>query len=104
MPCKNNFVDLSQFLKNKMRKKFHVFRPMNEKLTKLLNLIDLIRSSFSEQIRNEAAMMRYRTGDLFDCGKLTIRTPCGAVGHGALYHSQSVEAFFAHCPGIKVMK
>jgi 2-oxoisovalerate dehydrogenase E1 component beta subunit len=39
---------------------------------------------------------------LFDCGKLTIRTPSGAVGHGALYHSQSVEAFFAHSPGLKV--
>lgn len=54
------------------------------------------------QIVNEAAKFRYRTGDLFDCGKLTIRSPCGAVGHGALYHSQSPEAFFAHIPGIKV--
>ena len=34
---------------------------------------------------------------------MTIRTPCGAVGHGALYHSQSVEAFFAHSPGLKVV-
>lgn len=40
---------------------------------------------------------------MFDCGKLTIRAPCGAVGHGALYHSQSVEAFFAHSPGLKVV-
>ena len=39
---------------------------------------------------------------MFDCGKLTIRAPCGAVGHGALYHSQSVEAFFSHIPGVKV--
>ena len=54
------------------------------------------------QITNEAAKFRYRTGNIFDCGKLTIRAPTGAVGHGALYHSQSPEAFFAHIPGIKV--
>jgi len=34
---------------------------------------------------------------------LTIRTPSGAVGHGALYHSQSPEAYFAHTPGLKVV-
>lgn len=31
-----------------------------------------------------------------------MRTTWGAVGHGALYHSQSPEAFFAHAPGLKV--
>ena len=31
-----------------------------------------------------------------------MRAPCGAVGHGAHYHSQSVESFFAHVPGLKV--
>ncbi|XP_060523921.1 2-oxoisovalerate dehydrogenase subunit beta, mitochondrial isoform X1 [Cylas formicarius] len=55
------------------------------------------------QIINEAAKYRYRSGDQFDCGKLTIRAPCGAVGHGALYHSQSPEAYFAHTPGLKVV-
>ncbi|GAB1294491.1 2-oxoisovalerate dehydrogenase subunit beta, mitochondrial [Apodemus speciosus] len=54
-------------------------------------------------IVNEAAKYRYRSGDLFNCGSLTIRAPWGCVGHGALYHSQSPEAFFAHCPGIKVV-
>ena len=54
------------------------------------------------QIVNEAAKYRYRSGNEFDCGKLTIRSPYGAVGHGALYHSQSVEAYFAHTPGLKV--
>lgn len=48
---------------------------------------------------NEAAKCRYRSGDQFDCGSLTIRAPCGAVGHGGLYHSQSPEAYFAHTPG-----
>jgi len=52
---------------------------------------------------NEAAKYRYRSGNLFDCGKLTVRTPCSAVGHGALYHSQSPESFYAHSPGLKVI-
>ena len=54
------------------------------------------------KIVNEAAKYRYRSGGDFDCGKLTIRAPYGAVGHGALYHSQSPESYFAHTPGIKV--
>ena len=53
---------------------------------------------------NEASKFRYRSGNLFNCGSLTVRAPCGAVGHGALYHSQSVESFFAHTPGLKVIK
>lgn len=52
---------------------------------------------------NEAAKCRYRSGGQHECGKLTIRAPCGAVGHGAIYHSQSPEAYFAHTPGLKVM-
>ncbi|XP_028412256.1 2-oxoisovalerate dehydrogenase subunit beta, mitochondrial-like [Dendronephthya gigantea] len=67
-----------------------------------IQFADYIFPAF-DQITNEAAKFRYRTGNLFDCGKLTIRAPCGAVGHGALYHSQSVEAFFAHIPGLKVV-
>lgn len=55
------------------------------------------------QIVNEAAKCRYRSGNLFDCGSLTIRAPCGAVGHGALYHSQSPESYFAHTPGLKIV-
>lgn len=46
--------------------------------------------------------MRYRSGGEFNCGSLTIRAPCMAVGHGACYHSQSPEAYFAHTPGLKV--
>ena len=51
---------------------------------------------------NEAAKFRYRSASLFHCGALTVRAPYGAVGHGGHYHSQSVEAFYAHIPGIKV--
>lgn len=56
------------------------------------------------QLVNEASTFRYRSGDLFNCGSLTVRAPCGAVGHGALYHSQSVEGYFAHSPGLKVSR
>lgn len=67
-----------------------------------IQFADYIFPAF-DQIVNEAAKYRYRSGGLFDCGKLTIRAPCSAVGHGALYHSQSPEALFAHCPGLKVV-
>lgn len=56
-----------------------------------------------DQIVNEAAKFRFRSGNEFNCGGLTFRTPCGAVGHGALYHSQSPEAYFCHTPGLVVV-
>jgi 2-oxoisovalerate dehydrogenase E1 component beta subunit len=55
-----------------------------------------------DQIINEAAKIRYRTNGGFGC-PLVIRAPYGAGVHGALYHSQSVEAFFCHVPGLKVV-
>ena len=55
-----------------------------------------------DQIVNEAAKMRYRSNGGFGC-PLVIRAPYGAGVHGALYHSQSVEAFFCHVPGLKVV-
>lgn len=67
-----------------------------------MQFADYIYPAF-DQLVNEAAKYRYRSGGLFDCGKLTIRAPSGAVGHGALYHSQSPEAFFAHVPGLRVV-
>ncbi|XP_049860156.1 2-oxoisovalerate dehydrogenase subunit beta, mitochondrial isoform X1 [Schistocerca gregaria] len=67
-----------------------------------IQFADYILPAF-DQIVNEAAKCRYRSGNQFHCGSLTIRAPCGAVGHGGLYHSQSPEAFFAHAPGLKVV-
>lgn len=46
-----------------------------------------------DQIVNEAAKYRYRGAGSYNVGGLTIRMPCGVVGHGAMYHSQSGEAF-----------
>lgn len=67
-----------------------------------IQFADYIYPAF-DQIVNEAAKFRYRSGNLFNCGGLTIRTPYGAVGHGGHYHSQSPEAFFCHVPGLKVV-
>ena len=55
-----------------------------------------------DQIINEAAKLRYRSNGAFNC-PLVIRAPCGGGIHGALYHSQNVEALFAHVPGLKVV-
>ena len=55
-----------------------------------------------EQIVDEAARIRYRSNGEFGV-PLVIRMPWGAGIHGGLYHSQSVEAFYAHVPGLKVV-
>ncbi|HLI27503.1 MAG TPA: alpha-ketoacid dehydrogenase subunit beta [Chloroflexota bacterium] len=55
-----------------------------------------------DQIMNEAAKLRYRSNGAFGC-PLVIRAPYGPGVHGGLYHSQSVEAFFCHVPGLKVV-
>lgn len=57
-----------------------------------------------DQIVNEAAKSRFRDGSgNRHAGGLTIRMPCGGVGHGALYHSQSPESLFTHVPGMRVL-
>ncbi|OFC71444.1 alpha-ketoacid dehydrogenase subunit beta [Alteromonas confluentis] len=56
-----------------------------------------------DQIVNETAKFRYRSGGQFSCGTLTIRTPYGGGISGGHYHSQSPEAFFAHCPGLRIV-
>jgi 2-oxoisovalerate dehydrogenase E1 component beta subunit len=67
-----------------------------------IQFADYIFPAF-DQIVNEAAKFRYRSGNQWNVGKLTIRTPYGAVGHGGHYHSQSPEAYFTHTPGLKVV-
>tara|TARA_A100001391_G_scaffold204312_1_gene199536 strand:- start:2402 stop:3523 length:1122 start_codon:yes stop_codon:yes gene_type:complete len=67
-----------------------------------IQFADYIFPAF-DQIVNEAAKFRYRSGDLFDVGGLTIRTPYGGGIAGGLYHSQSPEAYFAHTPGLKIV-
>lgn len=67
-----------------------------------IQFADYIFPAF-DQIVNEAAKYRYRSGGQHKAGGLTIRSPCMGVGHGALYHSQSVEQFFMPAAGLKVV-
>lgn len=56
----------------------------------------------TNQIINEAAKIRYRSNNDWDC-PLTIRSPFGGGIHGALYHSQSIESIFCSTPGLRVV-
>ncbi|ODQ66830.1 Thiamin diphosphate-binding protein [Nadsonia fulvescens var. elongata DSM 6958] len=71
------------------------YAAMGHKVVAEVQFADYVFPAF-DQIVNEAAKYRYRSASIYDVGGLTIRMPCGGVGHGALYHSQSPEAFFAH--------
>jgi len=46
--------------------------------------------------------MRYRSNGLYGC-PVVFRAPYGGSHGTALYHSQSIEAFYAHVPGLKVV-
>ncbi|KAI9743055.1 MAG: hypothetical protein M1818_003350 [Claussenomyces sp. TS43310] len=68
-----------------------------------IQFADYVYPAF-DQFVNEAAKYRYRDGtEGRSAGGLTVRMPCGAVGHGALYHSQSPESLFTHIPGLRVI-
>ncbi|HEX5849383.1 MAG TPA: alpha-ketoacid dehydrogenase subunit beta [Rubrobacter sp.] len=62
---------------------------------------DFIPPAF-DQIVNEAAKFYYRSNGAWNV-PLTIRAPYGVVPGGALYHSQSIEAWFCNTPGLKVV-
>lgn len=53
-------------------------------------------------LRNEVALIRYRSAGDFGC-PTTIRVPIGGYIHGGTYHSQNIEATFAHFPGLFVV-
>ena len=64
-----------------------------------MQFADFISNAFN-QIVNVAATSAYRAGG---CVPLVIRAPCGAGTHGGPFHSQSVEAYFFHTPGLKIV-
>ncbi len=66
-----------------------------------IQFADFIFPAF-DQIVNEVAKYRYRSGGQYEC-PLVIRTPYGGGIRGGHYHSQSPEAFFIHTAGLKVV-
>jgi 2-oxoisovalerate dehydrogenase E1 component len=66
-----------------------------------IQFADFIHPAF-DQIVSEVARIRYRSNGRWAC-PMVIRTPYGGGIHGALYHSQSIEAFYAHIPGLKIV-
>jgi 2-oxoisovalerate dehydrogenase E1 component len=66
-----------------------------------IQFADFIHSAY-DQIASEAARLHYRSDGDFAV-PMVIRAPWGGGVHGALYHSQSIEATYAHVPGLKVV-
>jgi 2-oxoisovalerate dehydrogenase E1 component beta subunit len=64
-----------------------------------MQFADFISNAFT-QIVNVAATSSYRAGG---CVPLVVRAPCGAGTHGGPFHSQSIEGYFFHTPGLKIV-
>ncbi len=54
------------------------------------------------QLRDEVSMLRYRSYNQWSC-PMVIRVAVGGYIHGGLYHSQSIDGFFTHIPGLRVV-
>src|SRR5437016_294152 len=66
-----------------------------------IQFADFIHAA-ADHLIGEAAKVRYQTGGDWTC-PMVLRTAYGAGFRGGPYHSQSVEAFFSHVPGLKVV-
>jgi 2-oxoisovalerate dehydrogenase E1 component len=65
-----------------------------------MQFADFAHMAFN-QVTNEIAKFRYRSDGDWSV-PIVIRAPFGGHAHGALYHSQSIEARFA-TPGLKIV-
>ena len=74
----------------------HGMRPIAE-----IEFADFIWPTINQMV-GEAARARYGTNGKLNV-PMVLRAPQGGGIRGGLYHSQSVEAFFAHTPGLKVV-
>ncbi len=76
-------------------------------LTGMLPVYEFQFSDFSmlamEQIVNQAAKLRYMLGGAVHV-PVVFRMPTGSGLGGAAQHSQSIEAWYAHIPGLKVVE
>jgi len=66
-----------------------------------IQFADYIHPAF-DQIVSEVSKTHYRSNGRWSL-PMVIRTPYGGGIHGALYHSQSIESYYAHVPGLKVV-
>src|SRR3984893_18257656 len=66
-----------------------------------IQFADFIHPAF-DQIVSEAAPRSCRSNGDWSV-PMVLRTPFGGGVHGGLYHSQSIEGFYAHVPGLKVV-
>jgi len=66
-----------------------------------IQFADFIWPAF-DQMTSEVAKFRYKSGAQFTAS-MVVRTPYGGGIRGGHYHSQSIESYFIHTPGIKVV-
>jgi 2-oxoisovalerate dehydrogenase E1 component beta subunit len=66
-----------------------------------IQFCDFLHAAFDQMV-SEAAKIHYRSNGDFSV-PMVVRTPWGGGGHRGPYHSQAVEAFYAHVAGLKVV-
>lgn len=75
-------------------------------MTGLRPIVEMMTMSFSilalDQIINHAAKIHYMTGGQVTV-PMVIRGPGGAANQLSAQHSHSIEGWYAHCPGLKVV-